>query len=135
MAAQAQVFNCDFIPTLMASRGLGFSEDFLLHANGVALTYWELYVLGLSKINESIMARRKRRLLRDWINSFAFRAEPYYSVQWYLVRCGFPKVKACDGSLVSVNHYCRRGPNAIFIVLRRNLVQYYNEPGEMYDSG
>lgn len=49
--------------------------------------------------------------------------------------CGFAKVKSCDGSLVSVNHCCRRGANAIFIVLRRNLVVYYNEPGEMYDSG
>lgn len=57
--------------------------------------------------------------------------EPYYSVQWYLVCLGFPKVKACDGSLAPVNHYYRGGPNAIFIVLRRNLVLYFNEPGEM----
>lgn len=50
--------------------------------------------------------------------------------------CGFPKVKACDGSLVPVNHYCGRGPNAMFNVLRRNvLLLYCNEPGEMYDSG
>ncbi|KAF6722929.1 Transcription factor AP-2-alpha [Oryzias melastigma] len=43
-------------------------------------------------------------------------------------------VKARDGSLVAVNHYCRPGLNAIFIAFRRNLLLYCNEPGEMFDS-
>lgn len=66
------------------------------------------------------MARCGKMPFTHWINPF-FLLEPYYSVQWYLV---FAKVKACDGSLVPVNHYCRRG-------LGRNVLLYCNEPGEM----
>lgn len=42
MSAQGWFFNSDLIISLIA---LVFRED----ANGMALTYWELYVLGLLK--------------------------------------------------------------------------------------
>lgn len=45
-------------------------------------------------------------------------------MQWYFVRCGFTKVKARDGPLVPVNHYCAEGPNAMFTALRGNAVLY-----------
>lgn len=48
-------------------------------------------------VSQNICVRRR-------INLFSARSW----AQWYLVCNGFPKVKACDGSLVPVNHYYGR---------------------------
>lgn len=59
-------------------------------------------------------------------------------VQWYLVCSGFPKVKACDGSLATVNHYYGRVERndrasekfkAVLEWLRRNIGLWVIRPG------
>lgn len=81
---------------------------FVLHTNCIALTYWKRNAMG-PLTNKSVNPIALKLYLQMWLNLFC----PCNAGQWYLMCSSFPKVKACDGSLVPVNHYCGRDEHSV----------------------